>query len=1071
MCLGIADRRPNAQRTGDNAEQDLDTCNQRSDCGASGDQPCHLWSCTEVLRDYAFRNSGGDKYFFGQPGSDYGDQFASTCHTPEGEPVIDDDLQTSTYNSVDCTTLNGSCGTCTPKGLSEGDDGYVAAKASCAQLGPQSKNRDDNRTVCEQNPQCQYTDRPCVFLSGTDKIEDWQKLNPNYPDLVRCHAETIAVSACPEQLRAASAASVADRGINAYMANDRDGLPEPVCVSKAPEFNDVCAAVELNGNAKSDDKKTCEEAGGGSKCAYRDEAAQLFGCIQRVFISPDYPATRDDPNAPMENSPYNTNMQKYYNDDCHFYATESLVYPEDAEVLMGVAYGDNGKQGRCYAWEDASRDNECKSIPLDFNDDVVAKDKTCRAYQAPPLCEGEARTACSDGAQTAESCSGGYVTDPSTGTNHQCAWDSAQATCVPWVDSSSKKGPANLRVAKAATACSLTETRPICAYRGSTHSGRAAYVANCVLHPPAQNQSTKTIFPSFTSLESFVTDTDLWDFGDDNKQCILKESHTEAFCIGDGEEILTAHCGAQCRPLAQSTEADCSPHGHDEATCKAQVSSLTGGNKCEWVPAKVVTGCLQPKTGGTGKTLTTFRYKDPQCRQQRNPRLSAGEFDPTKPYDPETNPCDDLEMGKLYPGGCYPSVIKHKDGKEFSNNDTASSITSTKEGMDLICQWPTDFAQPMTPSENFWQDHSPGHIAMLAMVGPMQFAILKPFAAQHYVAKAARNTARYGLRGLEKAGSERAGKLADKLKRNQVKADFKRKAKQKVTRQMKKEAKEQIRREAAEQGVELEEDEVTKKAKDRVTAQVKKQIAEDIAADGLEDGGEAAGEAVVSSAADAAVGTALEAGGEALLTEGAELAADELIVGEVAGSLAATGVGAPVAAALEAGMQVYAVGDLALTLAEGAVESGLASAAEDAVVEGVGAAFSWGADVMSFGAGLFTGTAGLYMDGDIYSQMTSGGHLTDSVHRAYGKVKEDMHKVAQTASKVEHHVQTFFEHPLDQTAEVVAEDPVLAMDVVTGSPAQAGVDLLLRHTDTGKSITKSVSTAEYHMAQWWKNTF
>ena len=48
-------------------------------------------------------------------------------------------------------------------------------------------------------------------------------------------------------------------------------------------------------------------------------------------------------------------------------------------------------------------------------------------------------------------------------------------------------------------------------------------------HPPGQNQSTKSIFPSFTSLDKMVTDTDLWDFGDDNKQCILKEPRTEAF--------------------------------------------------------------------------------------------------------------------------------------------------------------------------------------------------------------------------------------------------------------------------------------------------------------------------------------------------------------------------------------------------------------------------------------------------------------------------------------------------------------------------------------------------------------
>ena len=55
----------------------------------------------------------------------------------------------------------------------------------------------------------------------------------------------------------------------------------------------MCNAVELNGNAKSDDKTTCEDTGGGGKCAYRDEAAQLYGCIQRVFINPDYPPDRN----------------------------------------------------------------------------------------------------------------------------------------------------------------------------------------------------------------------------------------------------------------------------------------------------------------------------------------------------------------------------------------------------------------------------------------------------------------------------------------------------------------------------------------------------------------------------------------------------------------------------------------------------------------------------------------------------------------------------------------------------------------------------------------------------------
>ena len=102
-----------------------------------------------------------------------------------------------------------------------------------------------------------------------------------------------------------------------------------------------------------------------------------------------------------------------------------------------------------------------------------------------------------------------------------------------------------------------------------------------------------------------------------------------------------------------------------------------------------------------------------------------------------------------------------------------------------------------------------------------------------------------------------------------------------------------------------------------MTKQVKKQIAQDVMADGV-DGADGRGEAVVDAAADAAVDTALEAGGEALLAEGAELVAKEAVVGEIAGALASTGVGAPAAAALEAGMQI-AVGDLAVTLA-GAIE-------------------------------------------------------------------------------------------------------------------------------------------------------
>ena len=52
----------------------------------------------------------------------------------------------------------------------------------------------------------------------------------------------------------------------------------------------------------------------------------------------------------------------------------------------------------------------------------------------------------------------------------------------------------------------------------------------------------------------------------------------------------------------------------------------------------------------------------------------------------------------------------------------------------------------------------------------------------------------------------------------------------------------------------------------------------------------------------------------------------------------------------------------------------------------------------------------------------------------------------------------------------MARDPVLAMDILTASPAQAGVDFLTQ-TDTGRSVSKSIDTTEYHIAQWWKHTF
>ena len=61
-----------------------------------------------------------------------------------------------------------------------------------------------------------------------------------------------------------------------------------------------------------------------------------------------------------------------------------------------------------------------------------------------------------------------------------------------------------------------------------------------------------------------------------------------------------------------------------------------------------------------------------------------------------------------------------------------------------------------------------------------------------------------------KKSEEKAGTLADKLARDQAKADFKRMAKNKVTKQMKREARAKVRQEFAEQGLERTDEEIEK---------------------------------------------------------------------------------------------------------------------------------------------------------------------------------------------------------------------------------------------------------------------
>ena len=116
-----------------------------------------------ALRDYAFRNSGGDKYFFGQPGSDVADRLRPpVTHLKEGRWSTT--TATSSYNSVNKASTAHAARA--HRGLSDGDEGYEAAQANCAQLGPQSKNRDDNRTVCSRTRSASTQTAPAFSSVG-----------------------------------------------------------------------------------------------------------------------------------------------------------------------------------------------------------------------------------------------------------------------------------------------------------------------------------------------------------------------------------------------------------------------------------------------------------------------------------------------------------------------------------------------------------------------------------------------------------------------------------------------------------------------------------------------------------------------------------------------------------------------------------------------------------------------------------------------------------------------------------------------------------------------------------------
>jgi hypothetical protein len=276
------------------------------------------------------------------------------------------------------------------------------------------------------------------------------------------------------------------------------------------------------------------------------------------------------------------------------------------------------------------------------------------------------------------------------------------------------------------------------------------------------------------------------------------------------------------------------------------------------------------------------------------------------------------------------------------------------------------------------------------------------------------------------------------------------------------------------------------KAKKRAVARATRKVALEGLEKGEQTAGKAAAKVALEDASDVALEAALETGTELMAEEALELAAKEAVVGEISAGLAATGVGAPLAGVLEAGMQIYAVGDAAFTIADVALETGLADAAVDAaegaamdVIESAGSLAKYGSSLLSMATA--HAAVGIAFDLDIIAQMTTGTDINDAAHMAYHSVKKEAHAIAQTASTVGHHVHEFFTDPAARSREIdrverntgevltdTVNDPTsyaVATIPVVGVPTA-----LLMHTDAGKRAVKSVDTAAGHVGHFVSST-